>query len=109
MSDYKEFFESPSLEKLEKFKKDELLDIARILQIEIKRSMRKFVLKKLIVEVLVDEDSLPSEALEEYKEELVATTVNPTTDQLQIQLQIEQLKTDITEAQLKLEAERIEA
>ena len=44
---------------------------------------------------------LLSEALEEYKEELFKTTVVPTTNQLQIQLPIEQLK---AEMQLKLKA-----
>jgi hypothetical protein len=42
MSDYENF----RGEFRERFKKDELLGIARILQIDVKRSMRKYVLKK---------------------------------------------------------------
>ena len=67
MASAKEFVQSPSMEVLETFKKDMLMQIAQELQIEVKRSTRKHELKRLIVEQLVDEDVLPDSCLEVYK------------------------------------------
>ena len=63
----KEFVQSPSMEVLETFKKDMLMQIAQELQLEVKRSTHKHELKRLIVEQLVDEDVLPDSCLEVYK------------------------------------------
>ena len=52
------------------------------------------------------EDSLLTEGLEEYIEELFDATVNMATDYHQIQLQNDQLKTDRSEEYLKLETEK---
>ena len=67
MASAKEFVQSPSMEVLETFKKDMLVQIAQELQLEVKRSTRKHELKRLIVEQLVDEDVLPDSCLEVYK------------------------------------------
>ena len=67
MASAKEFVQSPSMEVLESFKKDMLMQIAQELQLEVKRSTRKHELKRLIVEQLVDEDVLPDSCLEVYK------------------------------------------
>ena len=67
MASAKEFVQSPSMEVLETFKKDMLMQIAQELQLEMKRSTRKHELKRLIVEQLVDEDVLPDSCLEVYK------------------------------------------
>ena len=67
MASAKEFVQSPSMEVLETFQKDMLMQIAQELQIEVKRSTRKHELKRLIVEQLVDEDVLPDSCLEVYK------------------------------------------
>ena len=67
MASAKEFVQSPSMEVLETFKKDMLMQIAQELQLEVKRSTRKHELKRLIVEQLVDEDVLPDSCLEVYK------------------------------------------
>ena len=67
MASAKEFVQSPSMEVLETFKKDMLVQIAQELQLEVKRSTRKYELKRLIVEQLVDEDVLPDSSLEVYK------------------------------------------
>ena len=66
MFDPKEFIQSPSLEWLEKLKKVELLDVAKELELEVKKSMRKYEIKKIIVEMLVDDDVLPDESLQQY-------------------------------------------
>ena len=67
MASAKEFVQSPSMEVLETFKKDMLMQIAQKLQLQVKRSTRKHELKRLIVEQLVDEDVLPDSCLEVYK------------------------------------------
>ena len=67
MASAKEFVQSPSMEVLETFKKDMLMQIAQELQLEVKRSTHKHELKRLIVEQLVDEDVLPDSCLEVYK------------------------------------------
>ena len=67
MASAKEFVQSPSVEVLETFKKDMLMQIAQELQLEVKRSTRKHELKRLIVEQLVDEDVLPDICFEVYK------------------------------------------
>ena len=59
----KEFVQSPFMEVLETFRKDILMQIAQELQLEVKRSTRKHVLKWLIVEQIVDEDVLPDSCL----------------------------------------------
>ena len=59
MASAKEFVQSPSMEVLETFKKDMLMQIAQELQLEVKRSACKHEVKRLIVEQLVDEDILP--------------------------------------------------
>ena len=67
MASPKEFVQSPSMEVLETFKKDMLMQIAQELYLEVQRSTRKHELKKLIVEKLVEEDGLPDGSLEVYK------------------------------------------
>ena len=67
MASAKQFVQSPSMEVLETFKKDMLMQIAQGLQLEVKRSTCKHELKRLIIEQLVDEDVLPDGCLEAYK------------------------------------------
>ena len=50
MASAKVFVQSPSMEVLETFKKDMLMQIAQELQLEVKRTTRKHELKRLIVE-----------------------------------------------------------
>ena len=67
MASAKEFVQSPSMEVLDTFKRDMLMQRAQELQLEVKRSTRKHELKRLIVEQLVDEDVLPDSCLKVYK------------------------------------------
>ena len=66
MTSAKEFIQSPSMEVLETFKKDMLIQIAQELQLEVKRATHKHELKRLIVEQFVD-DILSDSCLEKYK------------------------------------------
>ena len=47
---------SPSIDQLDQFKKDELLDIGKRLELEVARSMRKANSVRLIGEHMVDND-----------------------------------------------------
>ena len=67
MASAKEFIQSPSMEVLETFKNDTLMQIAQKIQFEVKRTTRKHELKRFIVEQLVDEDVLPDSCLKVYK------------------------------------------
>ena len=62
-----EFVQSLSMEVLETFKKDMLMQVAQELQLEVKRATHKHERKRVIVEQLVDEDVLPDSCLEVYK------------------------------------------
>ena len=103
MASAKEFIQSPSLEVLETFKKDMLMQIAIELQLEVKRSTHKHELKRLIVEQLVDEDILPDSCLDVYK----PLPMEPS-GQLEIwRLEIErELRLKELEAQLRLNSEK---
>ena len=64
MGSAKEFIQSLTMEVLETFLKDMLMQIGQELQLEVKGSTRRHELKRLIVEQLVDEDILPDSCLE---------------------------------------------
>ena len=67
MASAKDFVQSSSMEVLETYKKDMLMQITQELQLEVKRTTLKHELKRLIVEQLVDEDILPDSCSEVYK------------------------------------------
>ena len=67
MASAKEFVQSPSMEALETFKKDMLMQIVQELKLEVKRSTCKHELQTLIVEQSVDEDVLSDSYSEVYK------------------------------------------
>ena len=105
MASAKEFVQSPSMEVLETFKKDMLMQIAQELQLEVKRSTHKHELKRLIVEQLVDEDDQQrKEELEaqQRKEELEAQQRK---EELEAQQRKEELEAQKEERALKHERE----
>ena len=65
MAQYRAFLQSPSLEDLDKFKREDLFAIAKELDLDVRKSMRKADLKRSIVEILVDDDLLPEDVLDE--------------------------------------------
>ena len=107
MASAKEFVQSPSIEGLENFKKDMLLNIARELQLEVKRSTLKQELKRLIVEQLVDEDLLPESCLDVYKPVPMESSGQVEIRRLEIEkeLKLESLKLEVQERQRKDELE----
>ena len=53
MKDINKFLEEPSMEKLEKFSKSELIVIGEKLELEVRRSMRKNIVIRIIAEHMV--------------------------------------------------------
>ena len=92
MASAKEFVQSPSIEGLENFKKDMLLNIARELQLEVKRSTLKHELKRLIVEQLVDEDLLPESCLNVYKPVPMESSGQVEIKRLEIEFKMKELE-----------------
>ena len=108
MASAKEFVQSPSMEVLETFKKDMLMQIAQELQLEVKRSTRKHELKRLIVEQLVDEDVLPDSCLEVYKPLPMEPSGQYEIRRLEIEreLRLKELKTQAQQRKEELEAQQ---
>ena len=69
------FLEEPSMEKLEKFRKSELVKIGEKLELEVRRSVRKNIRIRIIAEHMVDEDIFEVEVLEDLPIE--STTMTP--------------------------------
>ena len=106
MASAKEFVQSPSMEVLETFKKDMLMQIAQELQIEVKRSTRKHELKRLIVEQLVDEDVLPDSCLEVYKPLPMEPSGQYEIRRLEIERELKLREFEAREESLKLDKEK---
>ena len=108
MASAKEFVQSPSIEVLETFKKDMLMQIAQELQLEVKRSTRKHELKRLIVEQLVDEDVLPDSCLEVYKPVPMEPSGQYEIRRLEIEreLRLKELETQAQQRKEELEAQQ---
>ncbi|VDI03011.1 Hypothetical predicted protein [Mytilus galloprovincialis] len=62
--DASKFLKTPDLEGFDKLKKDELVLLAKHLKLDFKVSMRKQILKNLVIDKLVDAEILGEEALE---------------------------------------------
>ncbi|VDI32929.1 Hypothetical predicted protein [Mytilus galloprovincialis] len=58
------FLKTPDLESFDNLKKDELVLLAKHLQLNFKVSMRKQIIKNLVIDKLVDAEILGEEALE---------------------------------------------
>ena len=65
MENINKFLEKPSMEKLEKFRKSELIAIGEELELELGRSITKNILIRTIAEQLVDEDIFEAEVLDD--------------------------------------------
>ena len=74
MEEINKFLEEPSVEKLEKFRKSELIEIGEKLELEVQRSMRKNRVIGTIAEHMVDEDIFEAEILEDLPIESMTMT-----------------------------------
>ena len=97
MGDINKFLEEPSTEKLEKFRKSELIEIGEKLELEVRRSMRKNRLIRTIAEHMVDEDIFEAEILEDLPIE--STTMTP--EQIELEKSRIQAKLELEKARLE--------
>ena len=74
MENINKFLEELSMQKLEKFRKSELIEIGEKLELEVLRSMRKNSVIRTIAEHMVDEDILEVDILEDLPIESTTTT-----------------------------------
>ena len=104
MEDINKFLEEPSMEKLEKFRKHELIERGEKLELEVWRSMRKNILIRTIAEHMVDEDIFEAEILED----LPIQSMTMTPEQTELEKSQIQAKLELEKAQLEQEMRRLE-
>ena len=104
MENINKFLEEPSIEKLEKFRKNELIEIGEKLELEVRRSMRKNRLISIIAEHMVDEDIFEGEILEDLPIE--STTITP--EQIELEKSRIQAKLELQKVRLEQETRRLE-
>ena len=102
MEEINKFVEEPSMEKLEKFRKRELIEIGKKLELEVRRSMRKSRLIRTIAEHMVHENIFEVEILEDLPTK--ATTKTP--EQMELEKNRIQAKLELKKARLKQETRR---
>ena len=91
------FFKEPSMEKLERLRKSEIVKIGEKLELNVENSMRKHELVRKITEHMVDENVFEEAALEELPTEMIRMTPE--------QIELEKIK---IQAQMELERNKME-
>ena len=91
------FFKEPSMEKLERLRKGEIMKIGEKLELNVENSMRKHELVRKIAEHMVDENVFEEAALEELPTEIMRMTLE--------QIELEKIK---IQAQMELEKKKME-
>ena len=74
MDKIENFLKEPSMEKLERLRKREIMVIGEKLELNVENSMRKQELVRKIVEHMVDENVFEEAALEELPTEIMRMT-----------------------------------
>ena len=97
MDKIENFLKEPSMEKLERLRKSEIIKIAEKLELNVQNSMRKHELVRKIVEHIVDENVLEEAVLEELPTEMIRMTPE--------QIELEKIK---IQAQMELQRHKME-
>ena len=97
MDKIENFLKEPSMEKLERLRKSEIMKIGEKLELNVENSMRKHELVRKIAEHMVDENVFEEAALEELPTEI--TRITPE------QIELEKIK---IQAQMELERNKME-
>lgn len=100
MSVIDSFLTSPSMEKLCKLKKDDIVEIGKELELDITRSMRKTQLVRIVAEHMADNDVFDVEELCQLSIDM--------SELLQAHLELKKAKIE-AEAKVRAEAERAKA
>lgn len=105
MLDIKAFCENPDWETFDELRKPELLKIANEMQAGCKASMRKQIIKNMIIDVCIDEGYWG----EDMNEKKIEVQVEGMADQLEIQKLKIQAEKDIEIERIQIEIQRIQA
>ena len=97
MDKIENFLKEPSMEKLEKLRKSEIMKIGEKLELNVENSMRKHELVRKIAEHMVDENVFEEAVLEELPTEILRMTPE--------QIELEKIK---IQAQMELERNKME-
>ena len=97
MDKIENFLKEPSMEKLERLRKSEIMKIGEKLELNVENSMRKHELVRKIAEHMVDENVFEEAALEELPTEIMRMTPE--------QIELEKIK---IQAQMELQRNKME-
>ena len=97
MDKIENFLKEPSMEKLEKLRKSEIMKIGEKLELNVQKTMRKHELVRKIVEHMVDENVFEEAVLEELPTEMIRMTPK--------QIELEKIK---IQAQMELQRNKME-
>ena len=103
------FLKEPSMEKLERLRKSEIIKIGEKLELNVQNSMRKHELVRKITEHMVDENVFEETALEELPREIVKI-VKMTSEQIELEkvriqarMELERNKMELGKAKIQQE------
>ena len=97
MDKIENFLKEPSMEKLERLRKSEIMKVGEKLELNVQNSMRKHELVRKITEHMVDENVFEETALEELPTEMIRMTPE--------QIELEKIK---IQARIELERNKME-
>ena len=97
MDKIENFLKEPSMEKLERLRKSEIVKIGEKLKLNVQKTMRKHELVRKIVEHMVDENVFEEAVLEELPTEIMRMTPE--------QIELEKIK---IQAQMELQRNKME-
>ena len=97
MDKIENFLKEPSMEKLERLRKSEIMKIGEKLELNVENSMRKHELVRKIAEHMVDENMFEEAVLEELQTEIIRMTPE--------QIELEKIK---IQAQMELQRNKME-
>ena len=100
------FVEEPSMEKLERLRKSEIIKTDEKLELNVQNSMRKHELVRKITKHMVDENVFEETALEELPKEIIKMTpeqIELKKVRIQAQMELERNKMELEKARIEQE------
>ena len=100
------FLKEPSMEKLERLRKSEIVKIGEKLELNVQKTMRKHELVRKIVEHMVDENVFEEAVLEELPTEIIRMTpeqIELEKVKLQAQMELQRNKMELEKAKIQQE------
>ena len=100
------FLKEPSMEKLERLRKSEIMKIGEKLELNVENSMRKHELVRKIAEHMVDENVFEEAVLEELPTEMIRMTpeqIELEKVKIQAQMELQRNKMELEKAKIQQE------